>query len=123
MKLEELKQMEEECIRPEVAAKVIGCNPNKIRLEARDNPKNLGFPVTRMGRDTYIPRRAFIRFMEGGRLIDVNAMMALLIEMMREIMLTPKMNGEERNSVAGRGKLTEMIDALCYSWEEKEDDK
>jgi hypothetical protein len=65
MRLEELEEMEEEYIRPETAAKVIGCNPNKIRVEARDNPKNLQFPVVRMGRDTYIPRRAFIRFTKG----------------------------------------------------------
>mgnify|MGYP005921910643 CR=1 FL=1 len=37
-----------------------------IRLTAREAPEELGYNVTRIGRNTKIPRIGFIRFLEGG---------------------------------------------------------
>ncbi len=47
-------------------APLIGASEHAIRVQARDNPGSLGFPVTRIGSRTYIPRLAFIRFVEEG---------------------------------------------------------
>ena len=45
---------------------IIGTSEHAIRVQARDDPGSLGFPVTRIGSRTYIPRPAFIRFVEEG---------------------------------------------------------
>lgn len=65
MTLEEIKAMEREMLTPAIVAKVIGCDPYAISLQARTDPAALGFPVSVQGRRTRIPRRAFIRWMEG----------------------------------------------------------
>lgn len=52
-------------ITPAVAAKVLCCDPNYIRVAARQAPELLGFPISRIGNRVKIPREAFIRFMEG----------------------------------------------------------
>lgn len=64
--LDSLKNMDKEMLSPTVVAKIIGCNPYYITLQARQNPALLGFPVHVHGSRTCIPRRAFIKFMEGG---------------------------------------------------------
>lgn len=66
MTLEDLRKMDKETIVPSVAAQVLGCDPHWIRLTARMHPEWLGFPVVVYQSRTKIPRRAFIRFMEGG---------------------------------------------------------
>ncbi len=66
MTLEELKTMDKEIITPAIAASIIGCDPNAIRITAHREPESLGFPVIVVGTRTKIPRRAFIRFMEEG---------------------------------------------------------
>lgn len=63
--LNDVKNMDRDFITPAVAAQVLGCDPNYIRVAARDCPKVLGFPISRIGNRTKIPRLAFIRFMEG----------------------------------------------------------
>lgn len=66
MTLEELKEMDRETITPAIAAAVIGCDPQAIRVAAHTEPESLGFPVIPIKSRTKIPRRAFIRFMESG---------------------------------------------------------
>ena len=66
MTLEDVKAMDRETITPAIAAAVIGCDPNSIRITAHREPDSLGFPVIVVGSRTKIPRRAFIRFMEDG---------------------------------------------------------
>lgn len=63
--LERVKQMEKPTITPVIAAQVMGCDPQFIRVAARDCPSMLGFPVVRIGTRTKIPRVPFIRFLEG----------------------------------------------------------
>lgn len=65
MTLSEIKEMTSETITPAVAARVLGCDPQWIRIVARDHPQRLGFPVVVLGSRVKIPRVGFIRFMEG----------------------------------------------------------
>lgn len=66
MTLDDLKAMDREMLPPKIVAQVIGCDPYYISLQARTAPELLGFPVSVQGTRTRIPRRAFIRWMEGG---------------------------------------------------------
>ena len=63
--LDDIKKMDREMLTPAIVAKVIHCVPYYISLQARTNPAALGFPVSVQGSRTRIPRRAFIRWMEG----------------------------------------------------------
>lgn len=65
MTLNDIKTMDEDFLYPDTVAKIIGCNPQSIRIQARENPDALGFPVSVQGTRTRIPRRAFVRWMEG----------------------------------------------------------
>ena len=65
MTLENVKAMSTEVITPAVASELLGCDPQWLRIAARTRPDLLGFPVIVMGSRVKIPRRAFIRFMEG----------------------------------------------------------
>ncbi len=63
--LEDIKAMEKEFLVPTEVAPLIGCSPYSINLIAKRNPESLGFPVIMIGSYCKIPRRAFIKFMEG----------------------------------------------------------
>ena len=65
MTLEEIKSMSSETITPAVASRVLNCDPQWIRIVARQQPQWLGFPVVVLGSRVKIPRVGFIRFMEG----------------------------------------------------------
>lgn len=52
-------------ITPAIAAEVLNCDPQLIRVQAKYRPDLLGFPVTRVGNRTKIPREAFLAFVEG----------------------------------------------------------
>lgn len=67
MTLEDLKHSTKNIITPAEAAQIIGCNPQYIRLQARNRPELLGFPVVVIGCHTKIPRLPFIKFVEGER--------------------------------------------------------
>ena len=64
--LDDLRSIDREFITPVIAANILGCDPHYIRLTAREAPEELGYNVTRIGRNTKIPRIGFIRFLEGG---------------------------------------------------------
>lgn len=55
-----------EFLTPEQAAGIIGCNPYAINVQAKEDPAKLGFPVCVMGTRVRIPRRAFLRWLDGG---------------------------------------------------------
>lgn len=65
MTLQDIKQMDKDVITPAEAAQVVGCDPQQLRLTAREKPENLGFPVIIVRSRIKIPRVAFIRYMEG----------------------------------------------------------
>ena len=55
-----------EFLTPEQASEVLGCKPYAINTQAQANPAMLGVPVCVMGSRVRIPRRAFLRWLEGG---------------------------------------------------------
>lgn len=65
MNLEDVRRMDKDTITPAVAAQVLGCDPQWIRVAAREDKSLLGFPVVIIKSRTKIPRLAFIRYMEG----------------------------------------------------------
>lgn len=67
MTLQELKTLDKDIITPAIAAQVIGCDPQYIRVAAHKCPEQLGFPVIVMGTRTRIPRLAFVKFLEGAQ--------------------------------------------------------
>ena len=63
--LEDVREMKRDIITPFIAAQILKCDPQYIRIAARDRPEVLGFAVARIGSRTKIPRRAFIAWCEG----------------------------------------------------------
>lgn len=66
--LEDVKALDKEvtCLTPELVAGVMGVSAQWIRVVARGNPGQLGFPVCCLGSRVYIPVNGFIAWMEGG---------------------------------------------------------
>ena len=64
--LNEVKASHKDYLTPVDVAPILGANAYNISLQARRDPKALGFAVTVIGTRTKIPRKAFIRFFEGG---------------------------------------------------------
>ncbi len=65
MTLQEIEALSEETLTPEQVAPLLKFNPQSIRIQAREDPTGLGFPVIRAGTRVRIPRRAFLAFMYG----------------------------------------------------------
>lgn len=63
MTLTEIINSTKETLTPGDVAPVLNCDPHSIRVQARDCPERLGFPVVRVGSRTKIPRQQFLRFM------------------------------------------------------------
>jgi hypothetical protein len=51
-----------ELIIVEEAAKELGVNPQSIRSQAAEDVRQLGFPASRIGTRTIIPRKAFFEW-------------------------------------------------------------
>lgn len=60
-----IRAMIDTVITPDLAAKALGCDPASIRLQAKENPAMLGFPVCRTGSTTMIPRKPFLLWLTG----------------------------------------------------------
>lgn len=65
--LEELEAVPGEVLTAAQVASVMGGDVVTIRLQARERPELLGFPVVCYGRRVKIPKRPFIAFMKGER--------------------------------------------------------
>lgn len=63
MTLEEIKNSDKTVLTANDVAPVLRCDPQCIRIMARENPALLGFPVTVVGSRTKIPRLPFLRYM------------------------------------------------------------
>lgn len=63
MTLDEIKSSDKTVLTANDVAPVLRCDPQCIRIMARENPLLLGFPVTVTGRRTKIPRLPFLRYM------------------------------------------------------------
>ena len=62
MTLEQIRRSAKAVLIP---TEVLGCDPQSIRDQARYRPDLLGFPVTVVRRRTYIPRVAFLKYLDG----------------------------------------------------------
>lgn len=62
MTVEELKATDSMFVYPQDIAPLLGCDPHKIRVTAKTNPRMLGFPVTIVGRRVKIWRIPFLRY-------------------------------------------------------------
>ena len=65
MTLEQIRRSAKAVLIPTDVAEVLGCGPQSIRDQARYRPDLLGFPVTVVRRRTYIPRVAFLKYLDG----------------------------------------------------------
>ena len=65
MTLDEIRNSTKEVLTPAEIAEVLGCDPQDVRVAARVHPERLGFNVAVIGTRVKVPRRAFIRWMEG----------------------------------------------------------
>ncbi len=63
MTLNEIKNTDKPMLLPAEVAPVLGCDAHSIRVQARQYPELLGFPVVVIGNRTLIPRRPFLRFL------------------------------------------------------------
>lgn len=66
MTLEEIKQSDALWLTPADVAPVVGCDPNKLRMTAQENPALLGFPVTVVGRRVKVWRKRFLEYIGEG---------------------------------------------------------
>lgn len=65
MTLDELRTLDREYLVPADIAPILGCDPQDIRVAAKRAPERLGFPVAVIGSRTKIPRRGFLRWIDG----------------------------------------------------------
>lgn len=65
MTLQEIREINRDYLTPAQVASVLGCDPQDIRVAAKEKPGLLGFNVTVIGTRVKIPRLAFIAHMTG----------------------------------------------------------
>lgn len=65
MTLSEMKETERDWLTPKEVAGCLGCTAYAINQQAAVDAGRLGFPIIMIGKRVKIPRKAFIRFMEG----------------------------------------------------------
>lgn len=63
MTLEEIRASDKPFLTPAEVAGVLAADAQSIRLQAREFPEALGFPVICVGNRTKIPRKPFLRFL------------------------------------------------------------
>lgn len=63
--LEDIESMDALTLTPAQVASVLNCDPQVVRLSAKNRPDLLGFPVICVGNRVKIPRIPFLRFVKG----------------------------------------------------------
>ena len=66
MTLAEMKVSDKTMLLASDVAPVLGCDPHSIRIQAREYPEQLGFPVVVIGNRTLIPRKPFLAYLGEG---------------------------------------------------------
>ena len=64
MTIEDIKKINKEILTPGDIAPILGCDPNVIRFQAKQDIKQLGFPAAKIGSRIKIPKKAFIKWIE-----------------------------------------------------------
>ena len=65
MTLNEIRDLDREYLVPSEIAPLLGVDPQDIRVCAKQCPERLGFNVAVVGSRVKVPRRAFLRWIEG----------------------------------------------------------
>lgn len=65
MTLDEMRALDREFLIPREVAPVLGCDPQDIRVCAKQCPERLGFNVAVIGSRVKIPRLGFLNWMDG----------------------------------------------------------
>lgn len=63
MTLAEIRASDKVMLLAKDVAPVLGCDPHSIRIQAREYPEQLGFPVVVIGNRTLIPRKPLLKFL------------------------------------------------------------
>lgn len=66
MTLAEIRASDKVMLLAKDVAPVLGCDPHSIRIQARECPEQLGFPVVVIGNRTLIPRKPFLAYLGEG---------------------------------------------------------
>lgn len=66
MTMAEIRASDKDMLIPTDINKILGCDAHSIRLQARECPECLGFPVVVLGNRTLIPRKPFLAFLGEG---------------------------------------------------------
>lgn len=66
MTLDEIRASDKTMLLASDVAQVLGCDPHSIRIQAREYPEQLGFPVVVIGNRTLIPRKPFLAYLGEG---------------------------------------------------------
>ena len=72
MTIQDLKELDKDILTPGDIAPILGCDPNVIRFQAKQDIKQLGFPASKIGTRIKIPRLAFIKWFEGELTCQMN---------------------------------------------------
>lgn len=65
MTLEEARNYHKEILTPVQVSEILGCDPQELRMQARERRDLLGFPIICVGNRVKIPRLAFLAYMDG----------------------------------------------------------
>ena len=60
MTIQDIMNMDKDVLTPGDIAPILGCDPNLIRHQAKEDVNSFGFPVCKLGSRVKIPRLAFI---------------------------------------------------------------
>ena len=63
MTIQEMLASDATVLRPVDVADVLGCDPQYVRITARQRPEALGFPVCVIGKRVKIPRLPFLQYL------------------------------------------------------------
>ncbi len=66
MSLTEIEALPKDVLIPTDIAEYLNYDPHYIRMQAREKPELLGFPVIVIGNRTKIPRAAFVNWCRNG---------------------------------------------------------
>lgn len=65
MSIADIERIPRDYLTPSEVAAVLHCDPQDVRVAARQHPELLGFNVTIIGTRVKIPKMAFLRWMTG----------------------------------------------------------
>lgn len=111
MTLQEIRSSDKVMLIPADICGVLGCAQYSINVQAQEDPRKLGFPVSVIGTRVRIPRVAFLKWIEGaGMWSETEATCA--VQTAKEPhpsaqALTPSPEGKAFAATIGNGKKTE----------------